>query len=147
MRRRLLVQLEAPRSLRNPSRCRERGWPHVHAACSLGGCLPASGCLSELREGFPDVPADSGRALACWLSAPGSSAGTASFPECSCVLCLLWAPALPSCPTMARTPKERLGVSTKAASVFGALVEWRKVLFGSHVFFLLCSIAFVLHLL
>lgn len=35
--------------------------------------------------------------------------------------CLLWAPALPSCPTMARTLKERPGlrVSTWAASPFG----------------------------
>lgn len=39
--------------------------------------------------------------------------------------CLLRAPALPSCPTMARTPKERpgLGVSTWAASRFGGTVE------------------------
>lgn len=42
--------------------------------------------------------------------------------------CPLWAPAQPSCPTMARTLVDGpgLGVSTRAASQFGAVFEWRK---------------------
>lgn len=96
MRRCFLVQLEGPRSPRSPSRYPERGWSAVHAARRLGGSLPASGWLSVLREGGPGVPADSCRALASWLNALGSCAGTASCPACSCVPL----PAVGSCPAI-----------------------------------------------
>lgn len=121
VRRRSPVQLQGPWRPPGALPVPERGLLRGHAACRLGGSLPAAGWLSVLREGVPGVPADSGRALASRLSAPGTGAGTASCPECSCLLLTALGSCLPSCPTMAGDLKEGLGVSTSAASVWGTV--------------------------
>lgn len=124
MRRHLLVQPAGPQSPRSPFMV-PGTWlvpsPRRSLARRLGGSLPSRLGLTERAP--RGRPGRSRRFLTGprLLAQGARGAARALLPARRAP----GAPALPSCPTMARTPKERpgLGVSTWAASRFGVTVE------------------------